>query len=96
MMPEPLMLVAGIGGGSFGLLVDGDMGTVPAGTDAIKPVPVIASNPWLKHVVLREGELIPLVDLAIALSPGSGAADEIPVWQRYTAGFPVPRSFLQA
>jgi chemotaxis signal transduction protein/nucleoid-associated protein YgaU len=93
--PEPVMLIAEIAGASFGLLVDRDMGTVPAGMDAIKPVPVIASNPWLKHAVLREGELIPLVDLAMALSPGSGAADEIPVWQRYAPASRFPDLFFR-
>ena len=93
--PAPLMLVAGTEGGSFGLLVDGDMGTVPAVTDAIKPVPVIASKPWLKHAMLRGGEPIPLVDIDIVLSPGSGAADEIPVWQRYTASSRFPDLFFK-
>ena len=57
---------------------------------AIKPGPLIAQSSWLKHVVVRAGELIPLVDLAMVLSPVSGAADDKPVWQRYAAdsGFP--------
>lgn len=93
--PEPLMLIAGIAGETFGLLVDGDMGTVPAHSVAIKPVPMIASKPWFKHMVVRDGGLIPLVDLAIALSPDSGAADEIPVWQRYAPGSRFPDVFFK-
>jgi chemotaxis signal transduction protein len=91
--PEPVMLIAEIAGASFGLLVDSDIGTAPAGADAIKPVPMIACNPWLKHVVVRENELIPLIDLAVALYPGS--ADETPVWQRYAPASRFPDLFFR-
>jgi len=88
--PEPLMLTAGIGGAAFGLLIDDDGGAFSADEVTIKPTPMIARSSWLKDVVVREGELIPLIDLAVALSPGAGTGDEKPLWQRYTpdSGFP--------
>lgn len=93
--PESVMLRAVIGDQTFGLLIDSDIGMVPADIVAIKPVPMIASKPWLKRVVVRDGELIPLVDLAVALSPDSGAADEIPVWQRYAPDSRFPDVFFK-
>ncbi len=88
--PDSIMLIAGIEDSVFGFLIDGDEGTLSSGEVTIKPVPLIAQNSWLKHVVMRAGELIPLVDLAMALASGSGAADEEPVWQRYTPGSQFP------
>ena len=86
--PQSLMLVAGIAGDAYGLLVDGDGGMLPAAEVAIKPIPMIARSPWLKQVVVHEGELVPLVDLARALSSSTAdsAADEKPLWQRYAPG----------
>ncbi len=75
------MLVSEIGGAAFGLLIDGDGETLPAHKVSIKPAPFIGQTSWLKHMMVRAGELIPLIDLAMALSPG--AVDEKPVWQRY-------------
>jgi purine-binding chemotaxis protein CheW len=93
--PESLMLIAGIAGDAFGLLVDGDEGTLPADKVAIKSAPKIAQTSWLKQVVVRGGEIIPLVDLAMALSPDSGAGDEKPIWQRYTPGSGFPDLFFK-
>ncbi|MGC2049377.1 MAG: chemotaxis protein CheW [Gallionella sp.] len=81
--PDPLMLIAGIAGTAFGMLIERDAGILPADKVSIKPAPLIAQTSWLKHVVVRLGELIPLIDLAMALSPDTVAADEKPVWQRY-------------
>lgn len=93
--PDSIMLIAGIEDSVFGFLIDGDEGTLSSGEVTIKPAPLIAQNPWLKHVVMRAGDLIPLVDLAMALSSGSGAADEKPVWQRYTPGSQFPDLFFK-
>lgn len=92
-VPEALMLIAKIGDDAFGFLVDGDEGTLPADEVAFKPAPMIVQTSWLKQVVVRAGELIPLADLAIALSPG--AADEKPVWQRYAPGSRFPDLFFR-
>jgi purine-binding chemotaxis protein CheW len=88
--PESVMLIAGIAGVEFGLLIDGDGGTLSAEEVTIQPAPLIAQTSWLKQVVVHEGELIPLIDLAMALSPDPGAGDEKPLWQRYSpaSGFP--------
>jgi chemotaxis signal transduction protein len=71
-------------------LIDNDTGSLPTDKFSIKPAPKITWNSWLKHVVVRAGELIPLVDLEIVLSPDTSDADNIPVWQRYApdSGFP--------
>ena len=93
--PDSIMLIARIEDSVFGLLIDGDEGTLSSGEVTIKPAPLIAQNSWLRHVVVRAGELIPLVDLAMALSSGSGAVDEKPVWQRYTPGSQFPDLFFK-
>jgi len=93
--PDSIMLIAGIEDSVFGLLIDGDEGTLSSGEVTIKPAPLIAQNSWLKHVVVRADELIPLVDLAMALSSGSGAVDEKPVWQRYTPDSQFPDLFFK-
>lgn len=81
-LPQSQMLIAEIGGAAFGLLIDSDDGMVSADMAAIKPAPFIARSAWLKHVAVRAGEPIPLIDLAMALSPGA-AGEEKPLWQRY-------------
>jgi len=93
--PDSVMLTAKIGGETFGLLVDGDEGTLPAHKVAIRQAPMIVRTSWMRHFVMRAGEPVPLVDLAIALSPDSRAADEIPVWQRYTPQSPFPDLFFE-
>ena len=93
--PDPLMLIAGIGGAAFGMLIDSDAGILPADRVSIRPAPLIARTSWLKHVVVRSGELIPLIDLAMALSPRTVAADEIPVWQRYAPDSSFPEIFFR-
>jgi chemotaxis signal transduction protein/nucleoid-associated protein YgaU len=88
--PESLMLIARVADDTFGFLIDSDEGSSSAGKVSIKQLPLIAQTPWLKKVVVRAGELVPLVDLAMALSPVSGGADDKPIWQRYApaSGFP--------
>lgn len=92
--PESLMLVAGIGDAAFGLLIDSDEGTVSADKFAIEPVPFIVQTAWLKHMVVRAEKLVPLIDLAMALSQGS-ADDEKPVWQRYAPDSAFPEIFFK-
>ena len=88
--PDSPMLIAKVAGATFGFLIDSEAGMSPAGNVAIKPAPPIALSSWLGSVVIRSGELVPLVDLEMALSPGSGATYEKPVWERYApdSGFP--------
>ena len=93
--PESRMLIAKIADAAFGFLIDSDEGTSPADKASIKPAPLIAQNAWLKNVVVRAGELTPLVDLAMALSPDSGATDEKPLWQRYAPGSRFPDIFFK-
>lgn len=92
--PESLMLVAGIGDAAFGLLIDSDEGTVSADKVAIEPMPFIVQTAWLKHMVVRAEKLVPLIDLAMALSQGS-ADDEKPVWQRYAPDSAFPEIFFK-
>ncbi|HEY0664500.1 MAG TPA: chemotaxis protein CheW [Gallionella sp.] len=82
------MLVARLGDGVFGFLIDGDGGSVPAGEDSLRPVPAIVQTPWLKRVLLRGDGPVPLIDLAMALAPRAGMP---PAWQRYApdSAFPV-------
>jgi chemotaxis signal transduction protein/LysM repeat protein len=93
--PESRMLVAKIADDAFGFLIDSDEGTSPADKVSIKPAPLIAQTAWLKNVAVRAGELIPLVDLAMVLSPDSGVADENPLWQRYAPGSRFPGIFFK-
>jgi chemotaxis signal transduction protein/nucleoid-associated protein YgaU len=88
--PDSLMLTAWIAGSAFGLLIGIDAGVMPADEVLIKSAPLISQTSWMKHIVLRTGELIPLVDLALMLTPAASEADNIPVWQRYApdSGFP--------
>jgi len=81
--PESPMLTAWIAGSAFGLLIDSDAGVMPADEVSIKSAPLIAQTSWLKHIVLRAGELIPLVDLALTLTADASEGDNVPVWQRY-------------
>jgi chemotaxis signal transduction protein/nucleoid-associated protein YgaU len=67
----------------------------PADKVSIKPLPLIAQSSWLKNVVVREGELIPLIDLAMVLSPVFGAAGDKPLWQRYATGSGFPALFAK-
>ncbi|HTN93444.1 MAG TPA: chemotaxis protein CheW [Gallionella sp.] len=81
--PGSLMLIANIAGTKFGFLIDGDEGAMPADDVSVKPVPLIAQTSWMEKAVLRAGAIIPLIDLAMALTPDSCGTDERPVWQRY-------------
>jgi len=92
--PDSQMLIAEIGGAAFGLLIESDSGTVSTGNVAIKPAPFIAQTAWLKHVVVHGGELIPLIDLAMALSPVS-VGDEKPAWQQYAPDSVFPDMFFK-
>lgn len=96
-VPDATMLIAEIGGDAYGLLVDRDGGSLPTAEVAIKPVPMIARLPWLKQIVVREGELVPLVDLARALSciTAGSTADEKPLWQRYAPGSSFDQQFFK-
>lgn len=85
---DALMLITEIGGAAFGLLIDDDGETLPADRVSIKQAPFIVQTSWLKHMLLCAGEIIPLVDVAMALS--SGTVDEKPVWQRYAPDFAFP------
>lgn len=76
-----VMLVAKTDEEAFGFLVDSDEGDCPTDEVAVKSAPAIVLTPWLRHVLVRGTQLIPLIDLAATLTPGSG---ELPVWQRYT------------
>ena len=88
------MLIAEFGGEAFGLLIESESGTLSAGKVAIKPAPIIAQTAWLKHVVMHAGELIPLIDLAMALSPVT-AGDEKPAWQHYAPDSVFPDIFFK-
>jgi chemotaxis signal transduction protein/nucleoid-associated protein YgaU len=79
---DALMLVTEIGGATFGLLIDGDGEILPTNIVSIKPAPFIVQTSWLKYMMVRAGELIPLIDLAKAFS--SCTNDDKPVWQRYS------------
>jgi chemotaxis signal transduction protein/nucleoid-associated protein YgaU len=79
---QAMMLIVEIAEAKFGLLVDSDDGKVPANQVTLKPLPLIAQNTWFKHAVLRAGQIIPLVDLGMALS--SAAPLETPICDRYT------------
>lgn len=92
-MPQATMLIAELAGNTFGLLVDSDGVTLPANKVEIKPLPMIVRTAWLKDAVLRDGEIIPLVDLAMALSPG--ALDETPNWNRYASASGFAEQFLK-
>jgi len=81
---ESLMLTAEIGGYAFGFLIDGDVEALQANKISVVPAPMIVQNSWMKHMVVSVEELIPFVDLTLALFPGD--ADEKPLWQRYTPG----------
>lgn len=76
-----VMLVAKTGEEEFGFLVDSDEGSYPADEIAVKQAPAIVQTPWLRHVLVRDTQLTPLIYLAATLTPGSGV---LPVWQRYT------------
>lgn len=93
--PESLMLIARIADDAFGFLIDRDEGTSPADKVSIKPAPLIAQSAWLKSLVMQAGELIPLIDLAMVLSPVSGTADDKPIWQRYATGSGFPELFAR-
>ena len=93
--PDSLMLIMGNADAEFGFLVESDGGTLSADKVTIKPLPMIAQSLWLKHLAVRTGELIPLVDLAMVLSPDSDASDEKPIWQRYSADSNFPDIFFR-
>jgi len=93
--PDPLMLTAEIADSAFGLLIESDTESLPADKVSIKPVPKIAWNSWLKKVVVLAGELIPLVDIAIALDMDAREADNMPVWQRYAPDSSFPEVFFR-
>jgi chemotaxis signal transduction protein len=93
--PDSLMLIADIGGNAFCMLIESDQGELPADKVSVKPAPLIAQSSSLKHVVVRSGELIPLIDLAMAFSPGTVATDEKPVWQRYAPDSSFPEIFFR-
>jgi purine-binding chemotaxis protein CheW len=92
---ESLMLIVRIADATFGCLIDSDEGTLSADKISIEPAPLIVQSSWLKNVVVRAGELIPLIDLAMALSPVSGAADDKQIWQRYATGSGFPALFAR-
>ncbi len=93
--PDSVMLTAVIADAAFGLLIDKDAGSLPADKVSIKPAPKITWNSWLRHVVVRDGELIPLVDLAIVLTPDTSGADNAPVWQRHVPDSSFPEKFFR-
>lgn len=84
--PDATLLVASIDGEAYGLLVDRDEGSLPDGQAGIQPAPAIVRNAWLTHVAVHGGEIIPLVDLARALSadvPPGGAAGQDQLSRHY-------------
>lgn len=86
--PDAIMLVASMHGDACGLLVDRDEGSLPDGEVAIKPVPAIVRNSWLSHVAVHGGEIIPLVDLARALSADVPLGDVPPGGAKGQDGLP--------
>jgi len=93
--PDSLMLTMRNADAVFGFLIDSDRETLPADKVTIKPLPPIAQSSWMKYMVVRSGELIPLVDLAMVLSPDSDASDEKPIRQRYSADSNFPDIFFR-
>jgi chemotaxis signal transduction protein len=94
--PDATMLIADIGGDLYGLLVDEDRGAVVGVT--IKMAPAIVRTVWLNQVAMHEGELIPLVDVVMALSDGTlsgGAPEEEPLSQRYAPASRFPELFFR-
>lgn len=90
-----IMLIAKVADAAFGFLVDSDEGASSADKIPIKPAPLIAQSSWLKHLVVRDGEPVPFIDLAMVLSTDSGVADETPIWQRYATGSAFPDAFFR-
>jgi len=78
------MLIAKVGDSDFGLLIDKDGETVTAEEVTIKVLPPITQQSWMKHVLLIQEKIIPLVDVSNILNAGS--ENEVPVWQRYVSG----------
>jgi len=81
--PDALMMIAMIGGAYFGMRIDSDEELLSSDRIAFKQVPLIAQTSWLRYMVVRGRELIPLVDFVKMLSTGTGPVAVKPVWQRY-------------
>jgi purine-binding chemotaxis protein CheW len=96
--PDATMLIADIGGDAYGLLVDHDGGILSGDAATIRPMPAIVRTAWMYQVAMHEGELIPLVDVVMALSDGTlsgGAPEEEPLWQRYAPASRFPELFFR-
>ncbi len=88
-----VMLVARIGAGPFGFLVDSDEGMVSGRDVTIRPMPPIAQSSWMQAAALLKGDILPLVDLAALASVRLAGAEENPVFERYTADSRFPALF---
>jgi len=82
---DPRMLLSEISEAWFGLLVEEDKGTTGAGACAIKRLPPIARTPWLQDAAVRDGAIIPLLDLPPLLTFRTNNEGDRPLSQRYTA-----------
>ncbi len=78
----PLMLTADISGSGFGLMIDGDHGALNSKEFSVKPLPHIAVSAWMKAAVLREGKILPLIDLGILMSVSTEVIEK-PVYELY-------------
>ncbi len=83
--PGACMIVGDISGAKFGLLADEDRGTWAAGDIVISDLPPIARSSSIYAAVLKEGEIIPLLDLAALLSLDEEDRGEKPLERGYTS-----------
>ncbi|MCI5222404.1 MAG: hypothetical protein D3924_06985, partial [Candidatus Electrothrix sp. AR4] len=70
------LLIAEIAGQGFAFSVEEDQGTLPADTIKFEPLPTLAQSDWLRTVVLRSRQIIPLVDFKALLSNHPNESDK--------------------
>jgi len=81
----PLVLIADIGGQSFGLLVDADRGEWDDINFDVKPLPPLVQSSWMKSAGVLGKDIIPIIDNGALLSERHDDDYWNSLPQRYTA-----------
>ncbi len=89
---ESTMIPADLSGAPFGFLVDDDKGTQFSRDFTIEPLPPLAQSLWVPSAARCQGELLPLIDLGMLMSPRHDDIG-VPLPDRYRPDSPFPGQF---
>lgn len=86
-----LILQAEIDHSGFGFLIDADENTMSSADVLIRPLPLLIQCCWMRAAVIRQGEILPVIDLGALISTDQD--NDAPLWERYTPDSPFNTHF---